>query len=139
MAVETTMTYTGDLHCEAVHGPSASKLITDAPVDNGGRGAAFSPTDLIGVALGTCVLTLMGKAAALHNWDVRGATVRVSKEMAAKPSRRIGTLRVTVTLPPTRDWLPEDRQRLETAALTCPVHETLRGNVEMPIEFVYPS
>jgi len=52
--VEVNIRYEGDLHCEAVHGPSGNRLVTDAPVDNGGRGEAFSPTDLVATALGAC-------------------------------------------------------------------------------------
>ena len=90
MAVEIDVVYTGELHCEATHGPSGSKLTTDAPVDNGGKGAAFSPTDLVGVALGTCLVTIMGIIAKRHDWDLRGTRVHVVKEMAAKPARRVG-------------------------------------------------
>lgn len=139
MAVEVVITYTGDLHCEAVHGPSQSKLTTDAPVDNGGRGAAFSPTDLVGVALGTCMLTIMGKLAERQGWDLRGTRVQVVKEMISQPARRVGTLTVRITLPPGRSWSADDRRRLENAAHTCPVKQSLHPDIQMPVEFIYPG
>jgi putative redox protein len=139
MPVQIDITYTGDLRCQAVHRPSQSTLTTDAPVDNGGKGELFSPTDLVAAALGTCLVTIMGKVAQRHGWDLNGTRVHVVKEMAAAPARRIGTLRTTITLPPGRKWLAEDRQRLEKAAQTCPVKESLHPDVQMPMEFVYPE
>ncbi len=139
MAVEIDITYTGDLRCEAVHRPSASRIETDAPLDNGGKGALFSPTDLVAAALGTCVVTIMGKVAARHGWDIRGTRVHVVKEMAAAPERHIGVLRTTVTLPPGRKWSDADRQRLARAADTCPVKQSLHPDVQTLMEFVYPE
>ena len=139
MGVEIDITYTGNLRCAAVHGPSRNTLATDAPVDNGGRGEAFSPTDLVATALGTCMVTIMGKVAERHGWDVRGTRVHVTKEMVATPLRRIGTLRTTITLPKSRPWSAEDRTRLENAAHTCPVKQSLHPDVQLPIEFIYPE
>jgi len=139
MAVEIDIVYTGDLHCEATHGPSGSKLTTDAPVDNGGKGEAFSPTDLVGVALGTCLVTIMGIIAKRHDWDLRGTRVHVVKEMASAPARRVGVLKMTITLPKGRRWSPEDRQRLEHAAHTCPVAQSLHPDVQQQLQFVYPE
>ena len=139
MAVEIDIVYTGDLHCEATHGPSGSKLATDAPVDNAGKGEAFSPTDLVGVALGTCLVTIMGIIAKRHDWDLRGTRVHVVKEMAAKPARRVGVLKTTITLPKGRHWSPEDRERLEQAAQTCPVGQSLHPDVQQHVQFVYPE
>ncbi len=139
MAVEIDIAYTGDLRCQATHGPSRSTLTTDAPVDNGGKGAAFSPTDLVATALGTCLVTIMGKVAERHGWDIRGTRVHVVKEMIAVPVRRIGALKVTITLPPGRHWPADDRARLERAAETCPVKQSLHPDVQMPMHFVYPE
>lgn len=139
MSVEVSISYTGNLFCESVHGPSGSKLVTEAPVDNGGTGSKFSPTDLVGTAMGTCMLTIMAKVAERHGWDLRGTRVRVLKEMVADPARRIGTLRVRFELPATRVWAAEDRARLENAADTCPVKKSLAPNVQVPVEFVYPD
>src|SRR3954463_1436634 len=112
--VEITTTYNGQLRTTATHGPSGNSLITDAPKDNMGKGEAFSPTDLVATALATCVLTTMGIVAQRHNLDMTGATARVTKEMVATPTRRIGRLALTVKMP--RRFSDEDQQRLENAA-----------------------
>jgi putative redox protein len=127
--------YQGELHTQAVHGPSGAQLITDAPVDNGGKGAAFSPTDLVATALGTCMVTIMGIFAARHGIDLRGTKVTVAKEMIQQPVRRIGKLQVDIQLPvpATHPW----RSALENAALTCPVHQSLHPDVSIPIAFHY--
>jgi len=92
MSVELSAVYEGKLRCVATHGPSMAKVATDAPVDNGGSGAEFSPTDLVATALGTCVLTTMGLVAARHDIDLSGMTVRVMKEMTQKPDRSVGAI-----------------------------------------------
>jgi putative redox protein len=139
MAVEIDAVYQGQLHCRATHGPSEVELITDAPTDNGGRGASFSPTDLVATALGTCVLTTMGIVAQRNGIDIDGTRVHVTKEMVAQPVRRIGALRVTVTFPAGKSakLSPEDRKRIEAAGLHCPVHRSLHPDVQAPIEFRY--
>jgi putative redox protein len=127
--------YQGDLHCRAVHGPSGTELATDAPVDNQGRGESFSPTDLVATALGSCILTILGIQARTLNLDITGTTATVEKEMTATAPRRIQRLAVKVHVPSTPS--PEDRQRLENAAHTCPVHRSLHPDVEKPIEFIW--
>ena len=139
MAVEIRISYQGDLHCEATHGPSGSKLITDAPVDNGGKGEAFSPTDLVAAAFGACLITIMDLVARRQNLDLAGTKVHVVKEMAAAPLRRIARLKATVTLPAGRNLSESDRRRLESAADKCPVKESLHPDVKQEIEFVYPE
>ncbi len=137
MAVEVDITYEGDLHCSATHAPSGQVLTTDAPLDNGGRGAAFSPTDLVGTALGTCIVTIMGLIATRHELDISGTRVNVVKEMVADPRRRIGSLTVTVVIPNGGPLSPENRQRLERAAELCPVKQSLDPRVDVKIDFVY--
>ena len=90
--VNVSINYTGDLHCDAVHGPSHAKIATDAPTDNKGKGESFSPTDLVATALGTCMSTILAMAAQEHGLDVKGMTVNVSKgnvEGRAAPDRRV--------------------------------------------------
>ena len=87
--VHISISYTGDLHCVAVHGPSQSEVATDAPVDNNGKGEAFSPTDLVATALGTCMATVMSIAAQRHQIDLNGMTVEITKEMSKDTPRRI--------------------------------------------------
>src|SRR6266513_2576059 len=93
------ITYTGDLHCNAPHGPSKSKLATDAPTDNRGKGESFSPTDLVATALGTCMSTIMGMKAEELGVDLRGMTVSVQKEMSKNAPRRIVGLPSEVHIP----------------------------------------
>lgn len=131
-----TATYQGQLHCEATHTASGNTLVTDAPTDNGGRGEAFSPTDLVATALGTCILTIMGLVADRHELDLAGTTVHVTKEMVATPQRRIGSLITTVTFPSSLKLDPAMRERLESAANHCPVHQSLHPDINAPIEFV---
>lgn len=131
VSIETV--YEGDLRCRAVHGPSKGELVTDAPVDNQGKGESFSPTDLVATALATCIATTMGIFAKRHEIDLRGMRVNVKKEMALQPYRRIGRLPVEVHVP-----LPAShphRAALENAAVTCPVHRSLDSSVEIPIDF----
>lgn len=133
MAVQMEIVYQGQLRCEATHGPSGSVIRTDAPTDNMGRGEAFSPTDLVGVALGTCILTTMGIVAQRDGIALEGTTIRVIKEMTTQGPRRIAKLSVEFTIPHKLDR--EQQHKLELAGRTCPVHRALDGNVEMPITF----
>ena len=110
-------------------------LTTDAPADNMGKGEAFSPTDLVATALGTCVVTIIAIVAQRRGLDISGTSFRVEKHMATSPARRIGRLLVTVRLPATLS--AEDRTILEHAAHTCPVHKSLHPDVDAPISFVY--
>jgi len=98
-----------------------------------GKGECFSPTDLVAAGLGTCMLTVMGIAANRHKIDMTGATANVVKEMAAAPSRQIGTLRVTINVP--KVLTAEQKVLLENAARACPVHKSLHHTVNIPIEF----
>lgn len=132
---QVTVRYLGDLHCEATHGPSGSRLLTDAPVDNQGKGEAFSPTDLVGTALGTCILTIMGIMARRNDWDLSDTTAKVTKEMASAPLRRIARLAVHIHVP--HDLPLEARQKLEAGAHTCPVHKSLHPDIEAPLTFSY--
>ena len=127
--------YQGDLHCKAVHGPSGTELTTDAPKDNQGRGESFSPTDLVATALGTCMLTVMGIMARTLNIDIAGATATVEKEMTVSMPRRIQSLAVKIRIP--QSLSPENQQKLERAAHTCPVHKSLHPDIQTPIEFTW--
>lgn len=133
MAVQADIIYRGQLRCEAKHGPSGAVIQTDAPADNMGRGEAFSPTDLVGVALGTCILTTMGIVAQRDGIPLEGSTVRVIKEMTTTGPRRIARLSVELNIP--HKLTREQQHKLELAGRTCPVHRALDTNVEMPITF----
>ena len=133
--VKIQATYEGGLRCRAEHGPSGAALSTDAPVDNQGKGESFSPTDLVATALGTCMLTTMGIVAERHGWDLSGAEALVEKGMVADPARRIGRLAVEIRVPAKLDQ--RARETLERTALTCPVHKSLRPEVEIPVRFAW--
>jgi putative redox protein len=110
-------------------------LSTDAPKDNQGRGESFSPTDLVATALGSCILTVMGIKARSLGVDLAGTTATVEKEMANAPVRMIQRLTVKIHVP--HSVSEEHRQRLETAAHTCPVHQSLHPDVQKPIQFIW--
>ena len=131
--VRIDVRYVGGLRTHAVHGPSGTELITDAPVDNRGQGRSFSPTDLLGTAVGTCMLTLMGIAAQDRGFDLAGATASVEKHMLATPRRRIGRLVVDIAVP--QDPGPEGRRVLEAAARGCPVSASLAPDVAVELTF----
>jgi putative redox protein len=131
--VEIQISYQGKLRCTATHVDSAAMLLTDAPKDNMGNGESFSPTDLVATALGTCMLTTMGIYAQRNQIDLTGATSIVTKEMIQSPTRRIGRLAVTIRVP--RPLSAEQRQKLENAALTCPVTKSLHPDVQIPVSF----
>lgn len=135
MSVKVNAVYDGGLHCTVEHEPSRAKIVTDAPLDNGGKGGLFSPTDLVAAAAGTCILTVMGLVARRGNLDIAGARVSVVKEMVSVPARRIGSLKVAVTLPAALK--PEDRRKLEETARHCPVHQSLHPGIAVEMRFEY--
>jgi putative redox protein len=131
--VRIDVVYEGDLHTTCRHAPSGAALATDAPKDNEGRGEAFSPTDLLATALGSCMLTTMGIVARRRGWPLEGARAEVEKHMVADPVRRVGRLVVRILFP---DGLPAAaRPVLERAAHTCPVHKSLHPDVEVDLRF----
>jgi len=117
--VEMKLVYEGGLHTTAVHGPSQANVETDAPVDNQGKGEAFSPTDLLATSLGSCMLTTMAIVGDREGWKIDGARARVEKHMELEPRRRVGRLVVELAMPP---GLPgAARAKLDETARGCPV------------------
>ncbi|MFL6582947.1 MAG: OsmC family protein [Chthoniobacterales bacterium] len=133
--VNISIEYTGDLHCDAVHGPSKSQISTDAPADNKGKGESFSPTDLVATALGTCMSTIMGMKAEELGVNLRGMKVTVQKEMSNDSPRRIVGLPSEVHIPLAPD--NPHREALEQAALNCPVHKSLPPEIDRPTKFFW--
>jgi uncharacterized OsmC-like protein len=133
--VKIDTVYEGDLRCKALHSPSQSTLITDAPKDNHGKGESFSPTDLVASALGSCMMTIMGIVADKKGIDLIGAKAETEKEMSKELPRRIIALRTRLTLPLPPDH--PDRKILEEAALHCPVHKSLDPSIDAAIEFIW--
>lgn len=132
--VKVTATYEGEKHCEIIHGPSQAKIATDAPKDNNGKGEAFSPTDLVAAATGSCILTVMAIMAEKEGVDLTGSYTTVEKEMALNP-RRIGKLTINVFMP--KNIEAHYRIKLEDTAMTCPVKKSLNPEMELLIQFHY--
>lgn len=130
------VTYLGDLRTECVHLQSESSMITDAPLDNQGRGKAFSPTDTVATALASCMMTVMGIKARENDLDIVGATAAVTKIMAADP-RRISRIEIRLDFPSSLDG--RSRKILERTAKTCPVLYSLHPEIEIDIQFTYPD
>lgn len=135
--IEITTEYQGQLHCHNTHGPSGNICETDAPVDNNGRGETFSPTDLVATALGSCMATIMGIVAARKEIDLTGMKITVAKHMSTELPRRIAKLDVRIEVP--LAGTHPDRKLLENAALTCPVHQSLHPEIEVPIGWGWQS
>jgi putative redox protein len=130
-----TARYEGHLRTEATHTASGTVIQTDAPVDNHGRGEAFSPTDLVGTALGTCILTTMAIVAERHQLDLVGSSFTMEKIMSQEPPRRIAQLTIELHLPAALS--PADRALMERTAHTCPVALSLNPELKQEVRFVY--
>ena len=126
--------YQNNLRTEAEHIASGEKIITDAPVDNNGKGEAFSPTDLVATALGSCMITIMAISANKYDIDVTGTNASVKKIMGSDP-RRISKISIDINM--NKNIEEKDRKRLERAALACPVHKSLHPDLEKKIRFIY--
>jgi uncharacterized OsmC-like protein len=126
--------YLGNLRTENEHGQSKAKVLSDAPIDNHGKGEAFSPTDLVATALASCMLTMMGIIGERENLNLKGMTAETTKTMASSP-RRISKIKVGLKLP---DYLSqEERELLENTAKKCPVHFSLHPDIEKDVQFNY--
>ena len=127
--------YEGDLRTKATHLASGSEILTDARIDNQGKGEKFSPTDLVATAIGSCMLTIMGITSNVHNINIDGALVRVEKIMGKDP-RKINQINLEIIFKSSVS--SKDKIILERAAKHCPVAKTLEGNIEENIKFIYP-
>lgn len=129
--------YNGDLRTECTHIRSGQTIITDAPVDNNGKGEAFSPTDLAATSLGSCMITIMGISARNHEIDIDGATLEVTKHMASDP-RRISGIDIKVYMPD-KSYSKKEKTILEKAGRTCPLAFSLHPDIVQNIEFIWPD
>ena len=129
--------YQRRLQCEVVHEPSQTRLLTDAPKDNMGNGASFSPTDLTATSLLTCMLTTMGIVAQKGGFEFGRASGEVIKEMSPAPDRKIARLTVLIRMP--QGLSSEQKALMERTALTCPVFKSLSPGIEIPVRFEYPA
>jgi len=133
--VDIDIEYEGELRARPKHRPSSTTLITDAPVDNHGKGESFSPTDLLATALGTCMITVMGIAATKAGVELKGTRVHVKKMMTAAPPRRVDRLVTEIDVPESvaRTVNAELRATLREKAETCPVRLSLLAAIEVPL------
>lgn len=132
--VKMKFVYKGDLRVECFH-ESGAKVENDAPKDIGGKGEFFAPTDQIASGLAACMLMSMAMAAHKVGVDLKGITAEAEKEMTSVPHRRIGkiTVRIRSGLSPNQ----QVREKLEKAALHCPVHQSLHPDVKIEVDFVW--
>ena len=128
-------TYLGDLRTEIIHLRSGSEIITDAPVDNQGRGEKFSPTDMVAAALGSCIFTIMGIAAREHGFSIDGSTCTITKIMTDKP-RKIGEIKIEFDLRG-HDYSEKQRSILEHCVKNCPVSRSLHESVFQNVSLRY--
>lgn len=127
-------TYLGGLRTEATHLQSGSQILTDAPTDNNGKGEAFSPTDLLATALGSCMLTIMGISSRAHEFDIDGTVVNTTKVMGTAP-RRVVEIIVELNFP--HDYSDKHKRIIEAAAKECPVANSLHPDLKQTIIFNY--
>jgi putative redox protein len=135
--VPFSILYEGEFHCTATHGPSATQIDTDAPKDNHGRGAAFSPTDLTATSLATCMMTTMAILTRTEPIPLTGMRAEVEKHMTTVAPRRIAKIVVNLSMPV--GIASEARLRLKEIAHKCPVALSLHPEVEQVVNFHYPD
>jgi len=126
METATTI-YKGDLRTEITHVRSGSKIITDAPVDNKGKGENFSPTDMVASALGSCIFTIMGIAAREHGFSIDGAACKITKIMTENP-RKIGEIKIDFDFTQ-HEFNDKQKKILDYCVKTCPVALSLNGSL----------
>lgn len=129
------ITYNGGLRTTSIHERSGNEIITDAPVDNKGKGEAFSPTDLLATSLGNCMLTIVGIAAAEHGFNIDGATCEITKIMAENP-RRVVEIVANFQFPENQ-YSDKDKKIIERSANTCPVMYSLHPDIKKTVSFKY--
>jgi uncharacterized OsmC-like protein len=127
--------YSGNLRTEVTHLQSGNILTTDAPTDNHGKGEFFSPTDLLAVSLGSCMLTIMGIAAKTHGFNIDGATVETTKIMGSGP-RRVVELIIKLTFPH-NNYSEKELKILELSARDCPVANSLHPDLKQTVSFLF--
>lgn len=127
--------YLGELRTEATHMLSGTKLMTDAPPDNKGRGEFFSPTDLVAAALGSCMVTIMGIAARTHGFNIDGTKISITKIMSSESPRRIAEIVINLAFP--RDYDEKVKKIIEYTTKSCPVALSLHPDLRQTITVRY--
>lgn len=127
--------YLGELRTECHHLRSGKKFITDAPLDNKGKGEAFSPTDTVCAALASCIMTIMGIVAERESLDLKGMEALTTKIMTSEPPRKIKEIQIFLTIPTHLTLSEKQKQILKHAAHTCPVALSIHPDIIQNITF----
>lgn len=135
MGVKIGGQYQGGLAMKMTHELSGTTVMTDPPLDNGGEGKSFSPTDLIATALGACMMSVMAIAATKEGLSLTGMDCHVEKHMSSDLPRRISRLDVRISLPAALS--PEQRRRYEAIGNACPVIQSLSPQVVIDKKYAY--
>jgi putative redox protein len=130
----STVIYEGALRTVAIHNASGTRIETDAPVDNQGKGERFSPSDLVATSLGSCMLTIMGMKARDLEIDLKGTRIDIQKFMKADP-RRVSGISLTFHLPTSLSLSEKNKIILQRAAETCPVFFSIHPEIDVQINF----
>lgn len=131
----STLKYLGNLRTEMTHVKSGQVVITDAPIDNNGKGEAFSPTDLMSSSLCACMITIMGIAAQNHGFSIDGATAEITKIMSAEP-RKVAEIHIEIKFP-TNNYSDKEKKIIEHITKTCPVALSMNESVSQEIKLTY--
>ena len=126
--------YKGNLRNEVTHLQSGTKILTDAPLDNHGKGESFSPTDLLASSLSCCMLTIMGISAQSYGFTLEGTKVETEKIMGTDP-RRVVEIKIDFHFPEGSNFTPQQKRIIESAAKTCPVANSLHPDLKKTINF----
>lgn len=133
MSVKIKALYLGENTVELEHEPTGRKITTDLPLDNGGKGRTFSPTDLLASALASCILTIMSMAAAKERLDLKGASIEIEKEMQSSP-RRVARFSGRIILPVS--FTAAQKEKLKAVIHSCPVGGSLHPDVKVDLTIV---
>lgn len=134
MMATVKATYLGGLRVECEHLQSGTKIVTDAPVDNHGKGEAFSPTDLCATSLAACMMTTMGIYADTAGIDLTGTEIEITKKMAQEPHRRIGEIEIVFHMPD-REFSDKHKAAVERTTKSCAVHYSLSEMLVQNVHF----
>ena len=127
--------YIGELRTQSTHLKSSDVILTDAPVDNNGKGDAFSPTDLVASALCSCMTTVMGICAEKNNFELPKSTAQVTKVMESHP-RRISKIIIEINFD--KNNLSEQNvEKLIAVAKGCPVAQSLSSDLIQEVKFIF--
>jgi len=129
---DITIKYDGELRTTATHLQSGSTISTDAPTDNKGKGENFSPTDLFAVALGSCMLTIMGITSQTHGFNIKGSNIQINKIMGKNP-RRVSHIKIIINI--NGELTDKEKQLLIKAAKHCPVSKSIHPEIEEEVVF----